>query len=80
MYKKQENLIITIVSHIQRNPVMGDTLMGITGWLREKERINCTTSDVASSLEKLLLNGTIKENVKFKTVEMDYKDKKCTLL
>jgi hypothetical protein len=63
MYKKQENLIISIVSHIQRYPVMGDTLMGITGWLREKERINCTTSDVASSLEKLLLNGTIKENV-----------------
>jgi len=63
MYRKQENLIISIVSHIQRNPVMGDTLMGITGWLREKERINCTTSDVASSLEKLLLNGTIKENV-----------------
>ncbi|MFC1549937.1 hypothetical protein ACFL46_01410 [Candidatus Neomarinimicrobiota bacterium] len=63
MYKKQENLTISIVSHVRRNQVMGDTLEGIAGWLREKERINCTTADVASSLERLLLDGTIKENV-----------------
>ncbi len=63
MYKKQVNLADFIVGHIRRNPVMGDTLEGITGWLREKERINCTRVDVASSLASLLQDGIIKENV-----------------
>ncbi|MEE9189374.1 MAG: hypothetical protein V3U16_01225 [Candidatus Neomarinimicrobiota bacterium] len=63
MYKKQVNIADSIVGHVRRNPVMGDTLEGITGWLREKERISCTIADVASSLERLLLDGIIKERV-----------------
>jgi hypothetical protein len=63
MVKKQANLANSIIGHVRRNPVMGDTLEGITGWLREKERINCTLADVASSLEGMLQDGIIKENV-----------------
>jgi hypothetical protein len=63
MEKKQTDLTDSIIGHVRRNPVMGDTLEGITGWLREKERINCTKADVASSLEGLLQDGIIRENI-----------------
>jgi hypothetical protein len=63
MDKEQANLKNSIIGHVRRNPIMGDTLEGITGWLREKERINCTKADVASSLERMLQDGSIRENI-----------------
>lgn len=60
MKKDREKIGELILNYLRKNPEAGDTLLGISRFWLELERIDMTVDDVAAACENLVNKGLIK--------------------
>ena len=61
-----------ILDYLKKNPDAGDTLVGITEWWLESERVDQSVEEVSSVLGMLLKKGLIKK-IKYENGNVIYK-------
>lgn len=60
MDKRQEKISNLILNYLQKNPMSGDTLEGITRWWLELERIEQSVDEVVKVLNNLIAKNILR--------------------